>query len=149
MRGGNQSNSQKKEMVMTIQAQLKWTDGLQFVARSGSGPAVVIDSSDGGSGVSPMQMVLIGVAGCTAIDVIMIMKKKRADIKRFEVNVAGEMAESYPKRYTRIRIEYVLHGRNIKPKGVEQAIDLSEKKFCSAMASMNAEFEHSYRIVDV
>jgi len=132
---------------MTIQAHLKWTDGLQFVARTGQGPAVVIDSSDGGSGVSPMQMVLLGVAGCTAIDVIMIMKKKRANIQRFEVNVTGDTAESYPKRYTHIHIEYVLYGSDIKPKGVEQAIELSEKKFCSAMASMNAEFEHSYRIV--
>lgn len=134
---------------MTIQASLKWTDGLQFVARSGKGPAVIIDSSESGSGVSPMQMVLIGVAGCTAIDVIMIMKKKRANIERFEVNVTGELAESYPKRYTHILIEYILYGKDIKPKGVEQAIALSENKFCSAMASMNAEFEHSYKIVEI
>ena len=134
---------------MTIQAQLKWTDDLQFVARVGKGPAVILDSSEGGSGVSPMQMVLIGVAGCTAIDVIMIMKKKRADIVTFKVNVTGEMEASYPKRYTHIHIEYVFTGKNIKPKGVEQAIELSEKKFCSAMASLNAEFEHSYRIVEI
>ena len=133
---------------MTIQAQLRWTDDLQFVARVGNGPAVVIDSTEGGSGVSPMQMVLIGVAGCTAIDVIMIMKKKRADIVNFEVNVTGEMAEAYPKRYTNIHIEYVLTGKNIRPKGIEQAIELSEKKFCSAMASLNAEFEHTYRIIE-
>ena len=133
---------------MTIQAHLKWTDDLQFVARVGNGPAVILDSADGGSGVSPMQMVLIGVAGCTAIDVIMIMKKKRANIARFEVNVSGEMEESYPKRYTQIHIEYVLYGKDIRPKGVEQAIELSENKFCSAMASLNAEFEHTYRIVD-
>ena len=133
---------------MTIQARLKWTDDLQFVARAGQGPAVIIDSSEGGSGVSPMQMVLIGIAGCTAIDVIMIMKKKRANIARFEVKVTGEMAESYPKRYTHIHIEYILCGKDIKPKGVEQAIELSEKKFCSAMASLNAEFEHTYKIIE-
>jgi putative redox protein len=137
-----------KEISMAIQAHLKWTDGLQFVARAGNSPAVVLDSTEGGSGVSPMQMVLIGVAGCTAIDVIMIMKKKRANIARFEVNVTGEMEESYPKRYTLIHIEYVLYGKDIKPKGVEQAIELSEKKFCSARASLNAEFEHTYRIVE-
>jgi putative redox protein len=137
-----------EETSMAIQAHLKWTEGLQFVARAGSSPAVVLDSTEGGSGVSPMQMVLIGVAGCTAIDVIMIMKKKRANIARFEVNVTGEMEESYPKRYAHIHIEYVLYGKDIKPKGVEQAIELSEKKFCSAMASLNAEFEHTYRIVE-
>jgi putative redox protein len=133
---------------MTIHAHLKWTDDVQFVARVGNGPAVVLDSTEGGSGVSPMQMVLIGVAGCTAIDVIMIMKKKRAGIVNFEINVTGEMAESYPKRYTNIHIEYVLTGKNIRPKGVEQAIELSEKKFCSAMASLNAEFEHTYKIIE-
>jgi putative redox protein len=133
---------------VTIQARVKWMDNFQFVARVGDGPAVVLDSTEGGSGVSPMQMVLIGVAGCTAVDVIMIMKKKRAEIFNFEVNITGEMAESYPKRYTHIHIEYVLTGENIRPKGVEQAIELSEKKFCSAMASLNAEFGHSYRILN-
>ena len=62
---------------MTVQAHLKWTDKLQFVARAVEGPAVVLDSSDGASGASPMQLVLIGVAGCTAIDIAVILKKKR------------------------------------------------------------------------
>ena len=61
---------------MTVKAQIKWTDGMQFIARAGNGPAVVLDSSEGGSGPSPMEMVLMGVAGCSAIDVIMIMEKK-------------------------------------------------------------------------
>ena len=132
---------------MTVQAHLKWTDGLQFVARAGQGPALVLDSSDGASGASPMQLVLIGVAGCTAIDVIVILKKKRQHVSRFEVMISGEQAEENPRRYTKIAIEYTLHGKAIKPKAVEQAIALSEKKYCSAMASLNADFEHSYRIV--
>ena len=131
---------------MTINAQLKWTDGLQFVSRVGTGPAVVMDSADGGSGMSPMQMVLAGVAGCTAIDVILIMQKKGANITRFRVNITGEQAEENPKRFTHIHVEYILHGSGIKAKAVEQAIELSETKYCSAMASLNAEFEHSYRI---
>ena len=134
---------------MTIQAKLKWTDGLQFIARSGDGPAVVLDSSDGGSGSSPMQMVLIGVAGCTAIDIMVILTKKRIDISRFEVNISGEQAEMNPYRYTKINIEYILYGKGIKPKAVEQAIDLSANKYCSASASMNADFEHSYQIIEV
>jgi putative redox protein len=132
---------------MTVQAHLKWTDGLQFVARAGQGPALVLDSSDGASGASPMQLVLIGVAGCTAIDVIVILKKKRQHVSRFEVMISAEQAEENPRRYTKIAIEYVLHGKAIKPKAVEQAIALSEEKYCSAMASLNADFEHSYRIV--
>lgn len=133
---------------MTIQAQIKWTDGLQFVARAGKGPGIVMDSLDGGSGPSPMQMVLMGVAGCTAIDVVVIMQKKRVELKKFQVLISGDTAKEDPKRYTNIQIEYVLHGKNIKPKAVEQAIELSETKYCSVMASLNADVEHSYRIVD-
>lgn len=133
---------------MTIQAQIKWTDGLQFVARAGKGPGIVMDSLDGGSGPSPMQMVLIGVAGCTAIDVVVIMQKKRVELKKFQVLISGDTAKEDPKRYTNIQIEYVLHGKGIKSKAVEQAIELSETKYCSVMASLNADVEHSYRIVD-
>ena len=133
---------------MTINAQLNWTDGMQFVARAGNGPAVVLDSSDGGSGPSPMELVLIGVAGCTAIDVIMIMQKKRADIIDFKVNISGERADEHPKRYTNIHIEYVLYGRNLKPNAVEQAIQLSEEKYCSASASLNADIDSSYKIIE-
>jgi len=133
---------------MTLKAQVKWTDGMQFIARAGKGPAVVLDSSEGASGPSPMEMVLIGVAGCSAIDVIMIMEKKRAQVTAFQVNITGERAAEYPKRYTDIHIEFVLHGKGLKPKAVEQAIQLSETKYCGAMASLNAHFETAYRIVD-
>ena len=131
---------------MTVQAHLKWTDKLQFVARAGEGPAVVLDSSDGASGASPMQLVLMGVAGCTAIDIVVILKKKRVNLSRFEITVSGEQAEDSPRRYTKIDITYVLYGKDIKANAVEQAIALSEKKYCSAIASLNAEFSHSYRI---
>ena len=121
---------------------------MQFVARAGDGPAVVLDSREGASGPSPMEMILMGVAGCTAIDVIMIMKKRRADVTAFQVNISGARADDYPRRYTRIHIEYVLHGKGLKVKDVERAIELSENKYCSATASLNAEIEHSYQIVD-
>ena len=132
---------------MTTQAQLKWVSGLQFVARAGDGPALVIDNSENAAGPSPMEVVLMGVAGCTAMDVISIMQKKRADVTRFEVNVTGERAEEHPRRYTHILVEYVLYGHDIEPKALERAIELSETKYCSAIASLNARFEHSYRIV--
>jgi putative redox protein len=135
-------------MNMAVEAQLKWTDGIQFIARAGDGPAVVIDGPESGSGASPMQLVLIGIAGCTAVDVILIMQKKRVNVTDFQVNITGQRAEEHPKRFTNIRIEYVLSGKGIKPNAVEQAIQLSETKYCSAMASLNASFESSYRIVD-
>ena len=133
---------------MAVKAQIKWTNGMQFIARAGKGPAVVLDSSEGGSGPSPMEMVLMGVAGCSAIGVIMIMGKKRTQVTDFMVNITGERAEEYPKRYTVVHIEFVLHGKGIKPKAVEQAIQLSETKYCGAMASLNADFKTAYRIVE-
>jgi putative redox protein len=108
----------------------------------------VLDSSEGGSGPSPMEMVLMGVAGCSAIDVIMIMGKKRVQLTDFQVNITGKRAEEYPKRYTDVHIEFVLQGKGIKPKAVEQAIQLSATKYCGAMASLNADFKTTYRIVD-
>ena len=136
----------KRENNMTIQAQVKWIDELQFVARAGRGPAVVMDTSDSGGGAGPMELVLMGTAGCTAMDVITILKKKRLKVTGFKINISGERAEDYPKRYTDIHIEYVVYGTDIKPEGVKQAIDLSEKKYCGAMASLNARITHSFRI---
>jgi putative redox protein len=131
---------------VAIDANVRWVKDLQFVGRAGNGPAVVIDSTKGGSGASPMELLLLGVAGCTAIDVVLIMEKKRARLTNFEVNITGHKAETEPQRYTDIEIEYVLTGKSIKPKGVEQAIALSEEKYCSALASLNARVTHSYRI---
>ena len=133
---------------MDVKAKIRWTDGYQFVARAGDSPAVVMDSSEGKSGSTPMEMLLMGVAGCTAIDVLSIMRKKRTVLSGLEVNITGEKAEEHPKRYTRIHLEYVLYGRDVSSEAVEQAIDLSKSRYCSAMASLNALFEHSYRIVD-
>jgi putative redox protein len=133
---------------MTVEAQLKWTDGFQFVARAGEGPAVVIDTHEGGSGPSPMEILLMGLAGCTAVDVVLILQKKRLNLTGFEVNVRGERAEEHPRRYTDIHIEYVLRGTGIGAKAVEQAIQLSEEKYCSALASLNVRFSHSYRILE-
>jgi putative redox protein len=133
---------------MTIRAKLEWKERMQFVGQAGDGPSVFIDSNEGRTGPSPMEMVLMGVAGCTAMDVIYIMKKRRADVTGFRVNITGERAENHPKRYTRILIEYLLDGKGITTKDVEQAIKLSTTKYCSAMASLNAQVETSYRIAD-
>ena len=133
---------------MATKAQLNWTDGFQFVARAEKGPGLVLDSTDGGSGPTPMQMVLMGVAGCTAMDVVSVLKKKRADISDLQVNISGEQAEEHPKRYTDINIEFVVHGKGVKPQDVERSIELSVTKYCSAMASVNANVAHTYRIVE-
>jgi putative redox protein len=119
---------------------------MQFIARSVSGPAIVMDTPDGGSGQSPMALMLMGVAGCTAMDVVSILSKKRIEIYGFEVVITGLRAENHPKRYVHLDIEYILDGENISPKAVEQAIMLSTQKYCSTIASMNATMNHHYRI---
>lgn len=131
---------------MSIQAQVKWIDDLQFVARAGKGPAVVMDTSESGGGAGPMELMLMGTAGCTAMDVVTILKKKRLNVTGFKINISGDRAEEYPRRFTDITIAYVVFGTDLKPEGVRQAIDLSEKKYCGAMASLNARISHTFRI---
>lgn len=131
---------------MAIKVDLKWTENMQFVARAEKGPAIIIDSKDGGSGPTPMEILLMGVAGCTGIDIVLILQKKRLKIHKLEIQIIGEQAEDYPQRFTQIHVDYFLVGEKISSKAVEQAIDLSEKKYCSAMASLNAKLTHSYRI---
>lgn len=131
---------------MAVKANLKWTDGLQFVARAGDSPAVVLDNHDGGGGPTPMEMVLMGAAGCTAMDVISILQKKRQPVERFEITIDGDQAEDFPKRYTAIRVMYTLFGKGIKPEAVEQAIDLSLSKYCSATSSLKADVVYEYEI---
>jgi putative redox protein len=133
---------------MAVKAKLNWTDGFQFVARAENGPGFILDSLDGGSGPTPMQMVLMGVAGCTAMDVVSILKKKRANLRDLEVNISGDQAEEHPKRYTDINIEFVVHGKGIKSQDVERSIELSLTNYCSATASVNANVAYTYRIVE-
>jgi putative redox protein len=130
-----------------VEANLKWTDGLQFLGRAGKSPAVVIDTGEGGSGTGPMQLLLMGVAGCTAMDVVTILQKRRVNLTGLEIQIRGERAEEHPRRYTAIEIEYIVSGTGIEPRDVEIAIKLSEEKYCSAVNSVNAEVTHSYRIV--
>ena len=133
---------------MTTKAQLKWTEDTRFLARSGSSPTYVIDSTDESGAACPMQMLLISAAGCTAIDVIEILAKKRIQLTGFEINITGEQDEGYPQRYTQIVVEYLFYGQNIRNKAVEQAIELSETKYCCVMATLNVKTESSYRILD-
>ena len=133
---------------MTIKAKLEWKEKMQFVGQAGDSPNVILDNPDGKTGPTPMEMVLMGIAGCTAMDVISIMRKKRADVTGFQVNISGERADDHPKRYTKILVEYVLEGKGLSSKDVERSIALSVTKYCSAIGSMSAPVETSYRIVD-
>ena len=132
---------------MANEAQLTWTtQGLQFVARAGEGPAIVLDNPEGASGPTPMELLLMGIAGCTGMDVVSILKKKRSGFTGMSIHITGERTTDHPMRYTHLHIAFQLTGPDIKPGDVQRAIELSVTKYCSAIASVNATVEYTYGI---
>ncbi len=132
---------------MPTLATVHWVDGLQFEAISQEGYQFTIDGKRE-AGVGPMDLLLFGLAGCTAVDVVIILKKQRQPVQGVTVKVRGERATEHPKVFTKIHIEYLVTG-DLDPKKVERAIQLSEEKFCSASAMLRktAEITHSYQIL--
>ena len=122
-------------------------DGLRLVASTGSGHSLVLDSADGGAGPRPAELLLVAQAGCTAMDVVSILRKKRQPFTRYEVRVAGEQREEPPPHvFERIRILHVVEG-SVDPEAVRRAIELSAAKYCTVtgnLASGVAEIEHAY-----
>ena len=112
---------------------LRWTQGMQFIGTDEDGHSLVLDiSADAGgenSGFRPMELLLISVAGCTAIDIVDILKKQRQPIQGLELQVSGERTTEYPKVFQKVRINYLLRGSGLNEKAVERAIKLSEKKY--------------------
>jgi putative redox protein len=133
---------------MTTEAKVTWIQDRRFVGRASSGHAIVVDGSVEKVGPSPMELVLIGLVGCTAYDVIGILQKKRQVVASLEVSARGERADDPPRVYTAIEVEYVVRGRDIKPKAVEDAIRLSKETYCSAsiMLGKTANITTRYRI---
>ena len=135
-----------------MKARVQWLDGRAFVGEPGSGHAVVMDGApeSGGRniGVRPMEMLLLGLGGCTAFDVVMILEKGREKVTGFTVELEAERAAEDPKVFTHVRLIYKLRGRNLKPAAIERAIKLSAEKYCSAsiMFGKTAKIEHSWTI---
>ncbi len=135
------------------EAKVTYVDGLQFVAAATSGHAVVMDGDVevGGrdTGPRPMEMLLMGIGGCSGMDVISILKKKKQDVKGLEINVKGDKAENYPKKFTDINLEFVVKGKNISEDAVKRAVELSMEKYCSVKATLegSAKITYNYRIV--
>ncbi len=132
---------------------IKWNDGVSFLGETESGHTVLMDGAPevGGRnlGLRPMEMVLMGTGGCTAFDVVMILKKSRQDIIDCMVEIEAERATEDPKVFTRIHYHFILTGNNLKPQQVERAINLSAEKYCSAsiMLGKTAEMTHDFEIV--
>jgi putative redox protein len=132
-------------------ANISWVDGMRFVAESGSGHAIVVDSSleNGGhnSGARPMELLLMGLLGCTAMDVMSILKKKRQPVQDLKVYATAEQASDHPHYFTKIHLEYVAYG-SVHEQALARAIQLSEERYCSVAATLRgkAEITSSYRV---
>ncbi|MFZ0704276.1 MAG: OsmC family protein [Candidatus Korobacteraceae bacterium] len=123
----------------------------QFVATSGTGHHLLIDDAAGNTGSKPIELVAIALAGCTAFDVINILRKKRQQVTGYEVKVEADQVSTPPQVFTAVRIHHVLSGVEVSPQAVEDAIRLSEEKYCSvgAMVQKSAEFHTTFEIVPV
>ena len=137
-----------------MKARVQWLDGRAFVGESGSGHAVVMDGApeSGGRniGVRPMEMLLLGLGGCTAFDVVMILERMREKVTGLDIALEGERAGEDPKVFTHVKIIYKVTGRNLKPANVERAVNLSAEKYCSAsiMFGKTAKIEHAFEIIE-
>jgi putative redox protein len=137
---------------MGMKARVKWLENMAYVGESGSGHAVVMDGPPdlGGQnlGVRPMEMLLLGMGGCTAVDVINILKKARQSVSDCVVEIGAERAETEPKVFTRIHVHFVVSGQGLSAKHVERAVSLSAEKYCSAsiMLGKTAEITHTFEV---
>ncbi len=138
-----------------MKARIKWVEGMSFLTESGSGHAVLADGAPeaGGRnlGPRPMELVLMGTGACTSFDVMLILKRSRADVHDCVCEVEAERADTDPKVFTKIHLQFTVTGRKLKPDVVKRAIDMSAEKYCSAsiMLGKTAEITHDFTLVDV
>lgn len=135
-----------------MQVSVKWIDGVSFVGESESGHAVVLDGApeNGGRniGMRPMEMLLIGMGGCTSFDVVTILKKARQAVTHCVAEIHASRADEVPKVFTKIHVHFVVTGNGLNPVQVERAVKLSAEKYCSAsiMLSKACEISHDFEI---
>jgi putative redox protein len=137
-----------------VKARIKWLEQVTFVGESGSGHSVVMDGApDAGGrnlGFRPMEMLLLGLGGCSAFDVVLILKRGREPVTDCVIEIDADRADTDPKVFTDIRMHYIVTGRALDPKKVERAVALSAEKYCSATAILGktAQIAHSVEIVE-
>ncbi len=136
-----------------MECTVRWHEGMSFVAETGSGHMVCMDGAPeaGGHNLAPrpMELLLAGTGGCTAFDIVLILKRGRHDVSGCEVKLQATRAESDPKVFTRINMHFLVTGKDLKPDAVERAVKLSAEKYCSAsiMLGHTAEITHSFEVV--
>lgn len=137
-----------------MKARIKWVEEATFLGEAGSGHAVVMDGPPdmGGRnlGVRPMEMMLLGMGGCTTFDVVHILKKSREAVSDCVAELSAERAESEPKVFTKIHVHFIVRGRALKEARVKKAVELSAEKYCSAsimLGNAGVEITHDYEII--
>ena len=141
-------------MAETMTVQSKLATGMRFEVEAGSGHHVTLDAAEHdeghNEGFRPMELLLVGLAGCTGMDVISILRKKRQEVTGYEVHVTGVRAEDHPMVFVEITVEHIVTGHHIQPEAVAHAIELSEGRYCGAGAMLGkvARLTHTYRIVE-
>jgi putative redox protein len=136
----------------TYKATVRYAGDQMFIGTPPSGHAQIIDTKgDRLSAITPLEMLLVAVAGCTAADVASVLEKKRQDVRSYNVEVIGTRAEDYPRKFTKFHVHHIVHGCGISEKAVADAIHLSDTKYCSVAATVRptAEITTSYEIVEV
>ena len=132
-----------------METKVSWKGKLTFQGQTDAGHQVLMDvkpdAGGEGKGPSPMEMVLMALAGCTAMDIVVIMRKKRVDLQGLNIKVDGERASEHPKYFTRIGVEYNFEGKDIREEDIKQAVELSRDKYCSVSAMLKEKAEISYR----
>jgi putative redox protein len=141
-----------KDGVMSDQwseIEAEWKGGGAFIGSNLTGGTVQMGRLNEIPGISPMEMILVGLAGCTGVDIVDILQKKRQPLQALKVKVRGKKADDFPKIYTEIEVIYLVWGEGIDPQAVERAIQLSEEKYCSvsAMLRQSAQIRTSYQIL--
>lgn len=138
-----------------MQATVKWIDGRMFVGESGSGHAVVMDGppDHGGRniGIRPMEMILIGVGGCSSFDVIDILQKGRHPVTGCETRLSAERVDAVPSVFSKIHLHFKVTGRDLSVTAVERAVKLSAEKYCSAsimLGNAGVEISHDFEIIE-
>lgn len=135
-----------------MKARIKWVENVSFIAESGSGHAFLMDGAPEGGGRNmgprPMEVLLMGTGGCTAYDVVHILRKSRAPVTDCVIEIDAERAEEDPKVFTKIHFHFIVTGNGLKPAQVERAVQLSAEKYCSAsiMLGKTAAITHDFEI---
>lgn len=133
-----------------MEARVKWVEDLSFVGESSSGHQIMMDGNSGDKAPSPMEMVLIAAGGCSAIDVVSILRKGRYQVTDCEVKLTSERREEAPRLFTDINLHFIVSGKELTDKIVERAVQLSAEKYCSVslMLGKAANITHSFEIKD-